>query len=200
VWTERALSQRVRTPDVEMSGVEWDVVFLCTQNSCRSQMAEAWTRTIWGDAVRVASAGVRLAACVNPYAVEAMRECGINMDAQSPKLLDSVCAHGCGEPAGSGIQCDRAGPLLVSVCAGAADACPLIPGRTSWRRVHVPFDDPPALATGMTDPMPVYRRVRDEIRAFVQDQLPTLVPIPPAAGVGCSESKVAEKGQDSGNG
>ena len=136
------------------------VAFVCTANSCRSQMAEGWARAIHGERLDVFSAGVR-ASTLNPLAVRAMAEAGIDISGHASKIV-----------------ADLPGKLdvAVTVCSGADQACPAIPGAV--RRVHVPFDDPPHLAQGARtdeEAMPHYRRVRDEIRTWVERELPKLL-------------------------
>lgn len=130
------------------------ILFICTGNACRSQMAEAWARHLLDDRIEAFSAGTAPHA-MDPRAVAVMRECGVDMSGQSPKLLSDV----------SGLQFD----LVVTVCDHAAIACPVWPGKA--RTVHHGFDDPPRLADGAKDEREVlagYRRVRDQIRDFVQ--------------------------------
>lgn len=136
------------------------VLFLCTGNSCRSQMAEGWARALIGDRVDAYSAGTEPHG-LNPLAVKAMQECGIDISKHSSKTLDSLGA----------LQLD----LVVTVCDKAAAACPTPP--KGARFIHVPFDDPPRLALSAKTEQEAllhYRRVRDEIKAFVI-KLPTLL-------------------------
>jgi len=129
------------------------VLFLCTGNSCRSQMAEGWARALHGERLRVESAGVE-AHGMNARAAAVMREAGVDLAPQRSKTLDEL----------GDLEFD----LVVTVCGSARERCPLFPGRA--RRVHRGFDDPPALTRDVEDEeqaLDVYRRVRDEIRAFV---------------------------------
>jgi arsenate reductase len=129
------------------------VMFLCTGNSCRSQMAEGWARALRGDMVEAYSAGVEPHG-MNPRAVRAMAEAGVDIAGQRSKHVDEVR--------------DVPFDYVVTVCDHAHETCPLFPGKT--KVVHVGFDDPPRLARdARTDEeaMPHYRRVRDEIKAFV---------------------------------
>ncbi len=133
------------------------ILFLCTGNSCRSQMAEAWVRALNDDNVRVASAGIETHG-MNPYAVRAMAECGIDMSKHYSKSVDRL-AHADFD-------------YVVTVCGHANETCPVFPAKV--RVIHHGFDDPPKLAEGLTDDdaiMDCYRRVRDQIRGFV-DTLP----------------------------
>ena len=130
------------------------ILFLCTGNSCRSQMAEGWTRHLHADVIDAYSAGVEPHA-IDARAVRAMAE--VEVDISSHRTKDVL------ELADTPFDC------VVTVCGGAREACPVFPGGT--RRVHVGFDDPPALARGAASEegaMSHYRRVRDEIRAFVE--------------------------------
>jgi arsenate reductase len=129
------------------------VLFLCTGNSCRSQMAEGWLRELGGDRFEALSAGTRPTA-VNPLAIEAMLEKGIDISKQRSKSLDEFVSA----------KLD----LVVTVCDNANAECPIFPGEVVTR-MHWPFDDP-AGATGTHDErMQVFRRVRDEIEARLRE-------------------------------
>ena len=128
------------------------VLFLCTGNSCRSQMAEGWAKALKAGEVEAYSAGTDPHG-MNPRAVAAMREAGVDISTHTSK-----------RPQDLGVKFD----VVVTVCDSAHEACPVFPGA---RVVHVGFDDPPRLAkAARTDEeaMGHYRRVRDEIRAFVE--------------------------------
>lgn len=136
------------------------ILFLCTGNSCRSQMAEGWARHLKGDAVEPCSAGI-VARGLDPRAVRVMAEAGVDIAGQTSKTLDTL----------AGIDFD----LVVTVCDHAAANCPVFPGRA--KRYHAGFDDPPALAGNARDEeeaLDHYRRVRDEIRAFIENLDPRL--------------------------
>ncbi|WP_028587494.1 arsenate reductase ArsC [Desulfocurvus vexinensis] len=129
------------------------ILFLCTGNSCRSQMAEGWARHLRAGEIEAHSAGIERHG-LNPLAVQAMAEAGVDISGQTSKTVDELPA----------VEFDA----IVTLCGHANETCPYFPGRA--RRVHVGFDDPPALARGAASPeeaMAPYRRVRDEIRAFV---------------------------------
>lgn len=137
------------------------VLFLCTGNSCRSQMAEGWARHLKGDVIEPFSAGLNLNP-LNPTAVQVMAEAGVDISDQSPKHLDEL--HG---------EFD----YVVTVCDSANEACPVLRARV--KRLHVGFDDPPRLAQlakTEADKLQIYRRVRDEIRAFVAGMPDNLEP------------------------
>lgn len=130
------------------------VLFLCTGNSCRSQMAEGWARQLKSDVIEAYSAGVEPHG-MNKNAVAVMLEAGVDIAAQRSKHVDEV----------HGVPFD----FVVTVCDSAHEACPMFPGET--KVVHVGFDDPPRLAkTAATEAEVLghYRRVRDEIRSFVE--------------------------------
>jgi arsenate reductase (thioredoxin) len=130
------------------------ILFLCTGNSCRSQMAEAWTKYLKGDLFEAYSAGVAPKE-VDPRAVKAMAEAGIDISGQKSKDIDAI---GTMEFA-----------YVVTLCDNAKESCPFFPART--RLMHRGFDDPPRLAENAEDEqkaMSHYQRVRDEIKAFVE--------------------------------
>ena len=143
-----------------MADEKLKILFLCTGNSCRSQMAEGWARHLKADAVEAYSAGIETHG-LNPRAVQAMAEAGVDISGHRSKNVADLAE----------VPFD----YVVTVCGHANETCPMFPGKT--RVVHVGFDDPPALAkTAATDEeaMTHYRRVRDEIRAFVE-QLPEIL-------------------------
>ena len=127
------------------------ILFLCTGNSCRSQMAEGFLRHFAGDRFDVASAGTR-PAVLNPDAVDAMREVGVDIAQHRSKSVDEF----------AGQRFDH----VITVCDRARESCPIFPAAA--RLDHWPFDDP-AEATGTSEErMAVFRRVRDEIAARIQ--------------------------------
>lgn len=136
------------------------VLFLCTGNSCRSQMAEGWARRLHGGAIEACSAGT-VPQGLNRLAVVAMGEAGVDISGHTSKPI---------------ADCDPDTlDLVVTVCASAHESCPVFPG--SARVIHRGFDDPPRLAAAAAsdaEALVHYRRVRDEIRAFVET-LPALL-------------------------
>jgi arsenate reductase len=129
------------------------VLFLCTGNSCRSQMAEGWARHLKADAIEACSAGVEPSR-LNPDTVRVMAEVGVDISGQRSKHVDELA--------------DRSIDYVVTVCDHARESCPVLPGRA--KVVHRAFDDPPHLAAGAAteeERLAPYRRVRDELRAFV---------------------------------
>ena len=133
------------------------VLFLCTGNSCRSQMAEGWARALLSERIEPYSAGIE-AHGLNPNAVRVMAEAGIDITSQTSKLVSSL----------SDVPLD----LVITVCGHADEHCPAFNQRT--KVVHVGFDDPPKLAKSAAneeEALGHYRRVRDEIRHFVETRL-----------------------------
>lgn len=131
-----------------------NILFLCTGNSCRSQMAEGWLRYLHGDRFNAFSAGIETHG-LNPHAVKVMAEAGVDISAQKSQLLSEFD--------------DQALDLVVTVCGHAHESCPFFPGDTEV--IHVGFDDPPKLALAFEDEasqLDCYRKVRDEIKAFVE--------------------------------
>ncbi len=131
-----------------------NVLFLCTGNSCRSQMAEGWARHLKADAIEPYSAGIEKHG-LNPHAVKVMAEAGVDIRSHTSKTLDEL-KH---------VRFD----YVVTVCGHAHETCPIFPDKAEV--VHVGFDDPPRLAAMDPDPGNVlnhYRRVRDEVRTFIQ--------------------------------
>ncbi len=137
------------------------VLFLCTGNSCRSQMAEGWLRHLTARRVEALSAGVDPVG-LNPRAVRVMAEAGVDISSQTSDAIQDYLA----DPP----------DLVVAVCSHAAESCPTFPGAT--RVVRWPFDDPAHLPGEDEEVLPEFRRVRDEIRAklenWLEDGLPEL--------------------------
>ncbi len=137
------------------------ILFLCTGNSCRSQMAEGWARALKSDLLEAYSAGIETHG-LNPNAVKVMAEAGVDITGQkSENIVDLV---------------DIPIDVVITVCGHAAENCPIFPGTA--RVIHHGFDDPPKLARELAaqgaseeEQLDCYRRVRDEIKAFVE-QLP----------------------------
>ena len=130
------------------------ILFLCTGNSCRSQMAEGWARHLKADEIEAFSAGIETHG-LNPLAVKVMAEAGVDISGQRSKNV--------GELAGERFD------YVITVCDHAHESCPIFPGKT--KVVHAGFDDPPRLAKNAkseAEALSHYRRVRDEIRYFVE--------------------------------
>ncbi|MGO9311348.1 MAG: arsenate reductase ArsC [Syntrophobacteraceae bacterium] len=136
------------------------ILYLCTGNSCRSQMAEAWTKHLKGDLIEAFSAGIDPHE-VDPRAVKVMGEKGVDISGYKSKHIDSF----------AGIKFD----YVITLCENARETCPFFPARV--KHVHFAFDDPPRLASMARveeEALNHYRRVRDEIRSFVE-KLPDLL-------------------------
>lgn len=130
------------------------VLFLCTGNSCRSQMAEGWANHLKGDVIKAYSAGIEKHG-LNPHAVRVMAEAGVDISKHYSKTPEEIGA----------VHYD----YVVTVCGHANERCPVFPGQA--RVVHVGFDDPPKLTQHLPDgeeKLVVYRRVRDEIHRFIE--------------------------------
>lgn len=130
------------------------VLFLCTGNSCRSQMAEGWARHLKGDVIEAYSAGIETHG-LNPNAVKVMAEVGVDISGHRSKHVDEL----------KNVEFD----YVVTVCDNAHESCPLFLGKT--KVVHMGFQDPPRMAReAKTDEekLDCYRRVRDEIRKFAE--------------------------------
>ncbi len=144
------------------------VLFLCTGNSARSQMAEGFLRHLAGDRFLAASAGTHPAG-LNPYAVEAMREIGIDISHHVSERVDTYL----------GEHFD----WVITVCDRASESCPVFPGTP--RRLHWSVEDPAAATGTFEERMVVFRKVRDQIerrvRAFIAQE--ALDP-PPVSGGG----------------
>lgn len=122
------------------------IYFLCTGNSCRSQMAEGWAKKYLGDDWNVHSAGIE-AHGLNPNAVKAMEEAGIDISAQTSDIIDPTLLH----------EAD----FVVTLCGDAADRCPATPPQV--RREHWGFDDPAKAQGTEEEKWAVFQRVRDQI-------------------------------------
>ncbi len=129
------------------------ILFLCTGNSCRSQMAEGWVRALKSDRIEPFSAGIEKHG-MNERAVKVMAEAGADISAQRSKTVDELPTADF--------------DFVITLCGHAEENCPYFPGRV--KRIHKGFDDPPKLAAGASseeEALAHYRRVRDEIRDFV---------------------------------
>ncbi|HYH00873.1 MAG TPA: arsenate reductase ArsC [Terriglobales bacterium] len=127
------------------------VLFLCTGNSCRSQMAEGFLRAYGGDAYEAHSAGTN-PSTVNPLAAEVMKEIGIDISGQRSKNV--------GEYVGQHF------PLVITVCDNAKEHCPIFPGPCV--REHWPFEDPAEAMGSDKQQLEVFRKVRDQIRECIR--------------------------------
>ena len=128
------------------------ILFLCTGNSCRSQMAEGWGRHLLGGEFEVFSAGLAKHG-MNPLAVKVMAEAGVDINDQYSKTLEELPRESF--------------DYVITLCGHANETCPYFPGKV----IHRGFDDPPKLAANAAsedEALAHYRRVRDEIRDYVK--------------------------------
>jgi len=128
-----------------------EILFLCTGNSCRSQMAEGWAKTLKGSDIEAYSAGVDPKG-LHPLAVKVMAEAGVDISMQKSKHVR--------------VLKDIPFDYVVTVCDNARESCPLFPGKT--KIVHRDFEDPAAAKGSEEEVLVVFRRVRDQIRAFIE--------------------------------
>ena len=135
-----------------------NVLFLCTGNSCRSQMAEGWARHLKNDVINAYSAGIETHG-LNPNAVAVMKEAGVDISTHKSQLLSEFD--------------DVSFDAVVTVCGHAHETCPYFPGNA--KVVHVGFPDPPAMAKELAaqgasdeEQLNCYRKVRDEIKEYIE--------------------------------
>jgi arsenate reductase (thioredoxin) len=128
------------------------VLFICTHNSARSHMAEGFMNALYGDRYLAFSAGTEPSA-LNPYAVRVMQEIGIDISDHRSKSVDEFI--------------DRDLDYVVTVCDHAKEACPFFPG--GRKTIHKGFEDPASAAGAEQEKLELFRRVRDEIREWIQN-------------------------------
>ncbi len=129
------------------------VLFLCTENSCRSQMAEGILRHLMGDKFEVFSAGTR-PSVVNPMAIKVMAEIGIDFSGHRSKSVEEF----------QGMNFD----FVITTCDAAREACPVFPGKA--RRLHWSFNDPAEAEGSENEILSAFRKVRGEIKRRIQDE------------------------------
>lgn len=129
-----------------------NVLFICTHNSARSQMAEGLLRYLYGDRFEVYSAGTE-PSFVRPQAIEVMKELGIDISAYRSKSVDEFSKK----------ELD----YIVTVCDNAGKTCPFLPGGKSY--IHQSFNDPSALQGDADEILAGFRRIRDEIKVWIED-------------------------------
>jgi len=131
------------------------VLFLCTGNSCRSQIAEAWLRRLGGDRFTVYSAGLEPHG-VNPFTIKVMEESGFDIREHRSKHLEEYIGK---------VNFN----YLITVCGNADERCPVFPGM--GRRLHWPFEDPAAFKGSEEEKITLFRTVRDQIKRKIQTWL-----------------------------
>ncbi|MEI6854162.1 MAG: arsenate reductase ArsC [Bacteroidota bacterium] len=134
------------------------ILIICTGNTCRSQMAEGFLTSL-DPSLEVYSAGTRAEKKVNPYAVKAMAEVGIDISHQAPQQVDEF------------LNTDF--DYVITVCDGAKEICPVFTGKVK-QHMHIGFEDPADAKGSEDEVMPVYRKVRDEIRTKFKQFLNTI--------------------------
>ena len=134
------------------------LLFLCTGNSCRSQMAEGWTRHLKGDSIEAFSAGIETHG-LNPHMVKVMAEVGVDVTSQKSENIRDFA--------------DLDLDFVITVCGHAHETCPIFPA--NFQVVHSGFLDPPKMAKELAEKgaseeeqLTCYRQVRDEIRTYVE--------------------------------
>lgn len=143
------------------SGEKLKVLFLCTGNSCRSQMAEGWASYLKGDLIDAYSAGVNPAR-LSSRAVDVMAQAGVDISSHISKHADDL----------QGIEFD----YVVTVCDNARENCPVFTGKA--KLVHKSFQDPACLIGTKEEVLAAFRKVRDEIRAFIETMPGSLTEMP----------------------
>src|SRR5688572_7286932 len=134
-----------------MQRVKERVLVLCTGNSCRSQIAEAWINALYGDRIEGYSAGHRPSGYVHPMAIKVMSEAGIDLSGARSKHMDEFL--------------DQPFDKVITVCDPAKDACPIYPGK--MERIHHTFEDPSDVVGSEMERLEAFRRTRDEIREWL---------------------------------
>jgi arsenate reductase len=127
------------------------ILFLCTGNSCRSQMAEGWARHLKGDVIEAYSAGV-WPVSVNPKTIKVMSEAGVDISGQTSKHVDELL--------------DIDFDYVVTLCDNARQLCPVFPGKA--KLIHKAFEDPISVVGSEEKILQAYRKTRDDIKKFIQ--------------------------------
>ena len=133
------------------------ILFLCTGNSCRSQIAEGWARHLKSDVIEAYSAGVSPGG-INTRAIAVMADAGVDISMQMPKHVDTLL----------GVDFD----YVITLCDNAREQCPLFPGQP--RRIHRLFEDPSFMVGSEEEIMAAFRTLRNDIRAFIETLPETL--------------------------
>lgn len=128
------------------------ILVLCTGNSCRSQIVEAWVNHLYGERIEAYSAGHQPSGVVHPMTIRVMEEVGIDMSGARSKHMDEFLTQ----------HFDK----VITVCDPAKQACPVFPGKAE--RIHQTFDDPSELVGSEDEKLAAFRRTRDEIRQWVE--------------------------------
>jgi arsenate reductase len=134
-----------------MNKAKKTVLFLCSHNSCRSQIAEGLLNTYYKDSYQAFSAGV-VPSMVNPYAIEVMKEIGIDMSSQYSKSIEEFK--------------DSKFDVVVTVCDNVKEACPFFPGK---KIIHKSFEDPASFSGSIEDTLKEFRKIRDKLGKWIKE-------------------------------
>jgi arsenate reductase (thioredoxin) len=137
------------------------IMFLCTGNSCRSQMAEGFARYLGDGVIEACSAGTMPASCVNPYAVKVMKEVGLDISGQKPKMIDYKQLN--------------LMDVVVTLCGEADKSCPALP--LDIRRIHMPVADPSGTVGNEDEILAAFRKTREEIKIKIEQLLPEILKV-----------------------
>lgn len=135
------------------------IMFLCTGNTCRSQMAEGFAKYLSKGKMEVHSAGVKAEGFVNPLAIEVMKEVGIDISEQKSKVVDLNLLN----------KMD----YIITLCSNAEETCPVTPPHI--KRIHIPIDDPSKERGSRKEILPAFRKARDKIKFEVENLLKTIL-------------------------
>jgi arsenate reductase (thioredoxin) len=145
-----------------MNDLKRKVLFVCTGNTCRSQMAEGLLREMGGERFEPVSAGVSHESVVNPYAIKVMQEIGLDISGQKPEALETYLEN-------------REVSFVIVVCGNAQQSCPVVwPGLDQNHRFFWPLDDPADARGTEEEILAVYRKTRDELKLKITAWLDTL--------------------------
>lgn len=131
------------------------IMFLCTGNTCRSQIAEGFAKSIGKDKFQVFSAGIKAEGFVNPYAIRVMKEIGIDISNQQSKVID--------------YELFKTMDYVITLCSNAEETCPFTPPQI--KRIHIPIDDPSKVKGNEDEILSAFRNTRDEIELKVKELL-----------------------------
>lgn len=131
------------------------IMFLCTGNTCRSQMAEGFAKSIGKDNFQVFSAGVKAEGFINPYAIRVMKEIGVDISNQQSKVID--------------YELLKTMNYVITLCSNAEETCPVTPPQI--KRFHIPIDDPSKVKGNEDEILFAFRKTRDEIELKIRDLL-----------------------------
>jgi arsenate reductase len=136
-----------------MKGTRKKVLFVCTHNSARSQMAEGLLNSLYGTKYQAYSAGTE-PSVLNPYAIQAMSEIGIDISKNRSKSINELM--------------EQKFDYVITVCDHANETCPFFPG--GMKRLHRSFEDPASFKGNEADTLSVFRRIRDEIKEWIAEE------------------------------